>query len=92
MTTDLFFTLQLLDCFPELRLTADLSHYLVGREFAWPVDDTNHALIHRILDGPCSDAAAGQRGHAGGMMRRAYLTTEAADASCACFGASISRC
>ncbi|RXH33373.1 xylose isomerase [Bradyrhizobium nanningense] len=50
MTTDLFFTLQLLDCFPDLRLTADLSHYLVGREFAWPVDDVNHAMIHRILD------------------------------------------
>ncbi|QIG98311.1 MULTISPECIES: sugar phosphate isomerase/epimerase family protein [unclassified Bradyrhizobium] len=50
MTTDLFFTLDLLDCFPDLRLTADLSHYLVGREFAWPVDDVNHAMIHRILD------------------------------------------
>ena len=50
MTTDLFFTLRLLDCFPDLRLTADLSHYLVGREFAWPVSDENHALIHRILD------------------------------------------
>ena len=50
MTTDLFFTLQLLDCFPDLRLTADVSHYLVGREFAWPVDEVNHALIHRILD------------------------------------------
>ncbi|WIW50525.1 sugar phosphate isomerase/epimerase (plasmid) [Bradyrhizobium sp. 62B] len=50
MTTDLFFTLKLLECFPDLRLTADLSHYLVGREFAWPVDGTNHALIHRILD------------------------------------------
>ena len=50
MTTDLLFTLQLLDCFPDLRLTADVSHYLVGREFAWPVDDVNHAMIHRILD------------------------------------------
>src|SRR5580698_9202766 len=50
MTTDLYFTLQLLDCFPDLRLTADVSHYLVGREFAWPVDDINHAMIHRILD------------------------------------------
>ena len=50
MTTDLFFTLQLLDCFPDLRLTADVSHYLVGREFAWPVDQVNHAMIHRILD------------------------------------------
>ena len=50
MTTDLFFTLHLLDCFPDLRLTADVSHYLVGREFAWPVDEVNHALIRRILD------------------------------------------
>ena len=50
MTTDLFFTLQLLDHLPDLRLTADVSHYLVGREFAWPVDDVNHAMIHRILD------------------------------------------
>lgn len=50
MTTDLFFTLQLLDCFPDLQLTADVSHYLVGREFAWPVDEINHAMIHRILD------------------------------------------
>jgi hypothetical protein len=50
MTTDLLFTLHLLDRFPDLRLTADLSHYLVGREFAWPVSDENHALIHRILD------------------------------------------
>ena len=50
MTTDLFFTLHLLDCFPDLRLTADLSHYVVGREFAWPISDENHALMHRILD------------------------------------------
>lgn len=50
MTTDLLFTLHLLDHYPDLRLTADLSHYLVGREFAWPVSDENHALIHRILD------------------------------------------
>jgi hypothetical protein len=50
MTTDLFFTLQLLHCFPDLRLTADVSHYVVGREFAWPVDAVAHAQIHRILD------------------------------------------
>jgi hypothetical protein len=50
MTTDLFFMLQLLDCFPDLRLTADISHYLVGREFAWPVDEENHRMIHRVLD------------------------------------------
>jgi hypothetical protein len=50
MTTDLFFMLQLLECFPDLRLTADISHYVVGREFAWPVDEVNHGLMHRVLD------------------------------------------
>jgi hypothetical protein len=50
MTTDLLFTLRLLDCFPDLRLTGDISHYVVGREFAWPISDENHALMHRILD------------------------------------------
>jgi len=50
MTTDLFFTLRLLDCFPDLRLTGDLSHYVVGREFAWPVSDEDHRLMRRIID------------------------------------------
>jgi hypothetical protein len=50
MTTDLFFTLRLLDCFPDMRLTADISHYVVGREFAWPISEENHSLMHRILD------------------------------------------
>lgn len=49
MTTDLFFTLDLLDQRPELPLLADLSHFLVGREFAFPVDAENQALISRIL-------------------------------------------
>ena len=50
MTTDLFFTLDLLDQLPNLRLLGDLSHFLVGREFACPVSAENHAMIHRILD------------------------------------------
>ena len=50
MTTDLFFTMQLLDCFPDLRLTGDLSHYVVGREFAWPVSEVNHGYMRRIID------------------------------------------
>ncbi|MFT3974553.1 MAG: sugar phosphate isomerase/epimerase [Amaricoccus sp.] len=50
MTTDLYFTLDLLDALPGLPLLADLSHFLVGREFAWPVSDENHAMMERIID------------------------------------------
>ena len=50
MTTDLIFTLHLLDCFPDLRLTGDLSHYVLGREFAWPISEENHALMRRVID------------------------------------------
>ena len=50
MTTDLFFTLRLLDRFPDLRLTGDLSHYVVGREFAWPISEENHRLMRRVID------------------------------------------
>ena len=50
MTTDLFFTLHLLDCFPDLRLTADLSRYVVEREFAWPITAEHHAMTHHVLD------------------------------------------
>lgn len=50
MTTDLHFTLDLLDRWPDLPLLADLSHFLVGREFAVPVDAENHAMMRRIMD------------------------------------------
>jgi len=50
MTTDLYFTLDLLECFPDLKLLGDLSHFLVGREFATPISDENHAHMHRIID------------------------------------------
>jgi hypothetical protein len=50
MTTDLYFVLDLLDAITDLPLLADLSHFLVGREFATPVSKENHGYIHRILD------------------------------------------
>lgn len=50
MTTDLYFTLDLLDRMPDLPLLADLSHFLVGREFAYPVSEEDHAYMQRIID------------------------------------------
>ena len=50
MTTDLYFTLDLLDCFPDLKLLGDLSHFMVGREFATPISDENQAHMRRIID------------------------------------------
>jgi len=49
MTTDLRYTLKLIDAIPNMKLIADLSHYVVGQEFSWPVDDDNEAMIQRIL-------------------------------------------
>lgn len=49
MTTDLLFTLQLIDAVPTLQLTADLSHFVVGREFMLPLDDVNRAMMSRIV-------------------------------------------
>jgi hypothetical protein len=50
ITNDLFATLLLLDAVPELRLCADLSHFLLDREFWYPIAAENHALIRRILE------------------------------------------
>ena len=50
ITNDLFTTLLLLDAIPELRLCADLSHFLLDREFWYPISPENHTLIRRVLE------------------------------------------
>lgn len=50
LLNDLYPTLDLLDAIPELRLNADLSHFVVDREFALPINDLDDELITRVLD------------------------------------------
>ncbi len=50
VTNDLYFTLLLMDAVPEMRLCADLSHFLVDREFPYPPTDEQEAFIRRILE------------------------------------------
>lgn len=49
ITNDLFTTSQLLDALPEMRLAADLSHYVVEREMPCPPTPQLRALIAKIL-------------------------------------------
>ena len=49
ITNDLYSTLCLLDAIPEMRICADLSHYVVDREFWFPMSDRDMGLISRIL-------------------------------------------
>ena len=50
ITTDMLYTLQLMDAVPRMRMCADLSHFVVGREFSWPIDDIVHSQIQQVLD------------------------------------------
>ena len=50
ITNDLYSTLLLLDAVPEMRLCADLSHYVVDREFWYPLSERDLGLISRVLD------------------------------------------
>jgi hypothetical protein len=45
---DLYYTLEVLDAIPELQLTADLSHFVVDREFPLPISARDQAFIQRI--------------------------------------------
>lgn len=49
-TTDLYYTLRLMELLPEMRLTADLSHYVVEREIRIPLDPLHRSLFRRILE------------------------------------------
>ena len=50
ITNDLYSTLCLLDAIPEMRMCADLSHYVVDREFWYPLSDRDMGLMSRILE------------------------------------------
>lgn len=50
ITNDLFATVQLLDAVPEMRMAADLSHYVVDREMLHPIRPEYQALLARILE------------------------------------------
>jgi hypothetical protein len=50
LLNDLYFTLQLMDLVPEMRLCADLSHFVVDRELRMPVPPRDQQYIDRILE------------------------------------------
>ena len=50
LLNDLYFTLQLMDAIPEMRLCADLSHFVVDRELRMPVPSRDRAYITKVLE------------------------------------------
>ena len=61
ITNDLFATLLLLDLVPEMRLSADLSHYVVDREMMQPITPEYQDYVTRILER--SDSFQGRIGN-----------------------------
>ncbi len=47
---DLYYALQLIEVIPEMRLCADLSHYVIDREMRLPLNSTDRQYMHRILE------------------------------------------
>lgn len=58
LTTDLHYVLQLLEAVPQMRLSADLSHFVVGREFGWPISAAVQSQVCTVLQR--SDALQGR--------------------------------
>ena len=50
ITNDLFSTLLLMDALPDMRLSADLSHYVVDREMMQPISADYQRYVQRILE------------------------------------------
>jgi hypothetical protein len=50
LLNDLYYTLQVIDAVPELRLCADLSHFVVDREFRSPIPARDQGYIRRVLE------------------------------------------
>jgi len=50
LLNDLYYTLQVIDLVPELRLCADLSHFVIDREFRSPIPEVDQGHIHRVLE------------------------------------------
>jgi hypothetical protein len=46
---DLYYTLQLIERVPEMRLCADLSHFVIDREMPLPLSDRDSAFMSRIV-------------------------------------------
>ncbi len=50
LLNDLYFTLQLMDLVPEMRLCADLSHFVVDRELRNPIPLRDQGYISSVLE------------------------------------------
>ncbi len=50
ITTDMLYTLRLMEALPHMKMCADLSHFVVGREFTWPIPTRDETWIQQVLD------------------------------------------